>query len=239
MALVCKAIVEAELDVRLLMIDADPAKGLAYALGIDVGQTIGDIRNSLIETARVGESEETERAVKSLDAAILDAIHEAQGFALLAMGRSEARGCFCPVNNLLRTAIDTLIDDFDVILIDAEAGLEQISRQVIDRIDTLLVLSDGSLRSLETADQIFEMVDERAIECAHVGLVFNRARGDWTRSVGELPERTRDVLGFVPEDELVAEFDRGGRPLLDLVASGPAPTAVREIVLTHILARRA
>ena len=92
------------------------------------------------------------------------------GFALLAMGRTESLGCFCPVNSLLRTAIETLSRSFDTILVDGEAGLEQINRQVTQHLDTLMIISDPTSRGLETAAVIKDMVDrEKIIDCEQDG----------------------------------------------------------------------
>jgi CO dehydrogenase maturation factor len=64
------------------------------------------------------------------------------------MGRQESAGCFCPVNALLRDAIKSLSKNFDIVLIDCEAGLEQINREVINPIDTLIIITDLTVRGI-------------------------------------------------------------------------------------------
>lgn len=218
-------------EARLLLIDADPAFGLAYALGVAVDhRTVGGIRSEIIEAAQGGEKEKTSELVQTLDAALLEAVHERDGYSLLAMGRSESLGCFCSVNSLLRKAIDLLIADFDIILVDAEAGLEQLNRQVVNRIDTLLVLSDGSYRSIETAAQIFHMAALDVVQCKRLGLVFNRVVGSG-KALKDLAEsRDLNVFGLVPEDPLLGALDRMGRPLLELASDAPSRAAARKIV---------
>jgi CO dehydrogenase maturation factor len=110
---------------NLLLIDADPAMGLPNALGIDVRHTMGQVRENIIETARKGKKKETVQLVDTLDYMALEALIETDDFALLAMGRTETLGCYCPVNDLLRGAIESLSKSFDTIIIDGEAGLEQ------------------------------------------------------------------------------------------------------------------
>ena len=59
---------------------------------------------------------------------IMDAIEEQNGFAFLAIGRPEAAGCYCAINAYLKKVIEMVTDDFDYVIIDGEAGIEQINR---------------------------------------------------------------------------------------------------------------
>jgi CO dehydrogenase maturation factor len=72
------------------------------------------------------------------------------------MGRPEAPGCFCTVNDLLKYGIETLSQDYGITIIDREAGPEQVNRRVIQSIDTLLIVTDTSNRSLKTASDIMK-----------------------------------------------------------------------------------
>jgi CO dehydrogenase maturation factor len=44
--------------------------------------------------------------------------------------------CFCGVTELLKFGIECLARQYKIILIDCEAGIEQINRRVISRLDT-------------------------------------------------------------------------------------------------------
>ena len=66
------------------------------------------------------------RMADELDYRVLEALAERGDYALLAMGRTQEKGCFCPVNTLLRHAIETLSAPYAAVLVDAEAGVEQI-----------------------------------------------------------------------------------------------------------------
>ena len=50
-----------------------------------------------------------------------------------------------------------LAQDYDITIIDGEAGPEQVNRRVIESIDTLLVVADTSARSLQTASAIMKV----------------------------------------------------------------------------------
>lgn len=65
---------------------------------------------------------------------------------LLVMGRSEGMGCFCGINDLLRFGIESLCKEYDNILIDCEAGVEQVNRRAVHRMDKLILVTDTSKR---------------------------------------------------------------------------------------------
>jgi len=222
---------------NLLLIDADPAMGLPIALGIEVERTMGQVREEIIETARRGKREEKLRLVDMLDYMALEALTERDDFALLAMGRTETLGCYCPVNDLLRGTIETLSRSFDTILIDGEAGLEQINRQVMRGVDTLMIVSDATSRGIQTAGLIRKMVrDDGVIECERLALVFNRVQGNeeiLERAAGEIG---LEVAGWIPHDDAIAYHDLLGKPLCELPLDSPGRVAVREIAARHILA---
>lgn len=236
-AMITRALLESGRAGRLLVIDADPALGQLSALGTSVRRTMGQVREDIIRTARAGNKEAKAELADRLDYLVFEALTETDDFALLAMGRTETLGCYCPVNTLLRHAIEKLSASFDTILIDGEAGIEQINRQVARRLDHLLIVSDASSRGLETAAVIQRMVlEERLLECEHMGLVLNRVMGN-----EDLLERAAariglPVVGLVPYDPCIAASDLIGAPVRELADDAAALRAVRGIVESYVLA---
>jgi len=221
---------------RLLIIDADPAMALPNTLGVTVRRTMGQVREAIIETARGTNQEEKAQLANIIDYMALEALHEERGYALLAMGRTETLGCFCPVNSILRGTIETLSQSFDTILIDGEAGLEQLNRQVMRRVDTLIVVSDPTSRGIQTAEMIRGMVNrEEVVRCERMGLVFNRVQGNEEILESAARKIGMPVFGIVPQDEKIAYHDLLGRPLTELPADTPGLRAVRQIVESCIL----
>jgi CO dehydrogenase maturation factor len=78
---------------KILAIDADPAVGLATALGVSVMRTVNDIRNDLISNLKNGGKDR--ETIRNLDYEVFGALKEQDGYALLAIGRPEDEGCFC------------------------------------------------------------------------------------------------------------------------------------------------
>ena len=217
-ALLSRAIMDAEVG-PLLLVDADPVSGLTSAIGERGIKTIGDVRDQIIATVRQGEDAK-KKVADQLDYLVLEALAERDGYALFAMGRNSKKGCYCPVNALLRDAIDLIVDPFSVVLIDAEAGIEQINRQVTRRVSKIIVVTDGSARSIETLQLITELVPP-----SQISVVANRC--------DELPSEPLpagiEYLGALPEDEQLRSFDREGRSLWELPSHNPSVRAAREI----------
>ena len=235
-ALMARALSEAAGTGKLLLIDADPAMGLLSALGVSVRRTMGEVREKIIRTARGGEKEEKAQLVDRIDYMALEALSETDRFAVLAMGRTETLGCYCPVNTLLRGAIEVLSKSFDTILIDGEAGLEQINRQVVSRLHTLLIVSDPTSRGLETAAVIRKMVEvDKVMQCKKLGLVLNRVRGNEQLLTDAARKLGLDLFGMIPFDETIAEHDLVGTPIIELPDDSPALGAYRQIVEDHLL----
>ena len=235
-AMTTRVLLESGKAGKLLLIDADPAMGLPNALGINVSRTMGQVRENIIETARRGKKEGKVQLADMLDYMALEALNEMDDFALLAMGRTETLGCYCPVNDLLRGTIETLSKSFDIILIDGEAGLEQINRQVMRRVDTLIIVSDATSRGIQTAALIQKMAqNEKVIQCEKIGLVFNRVLGNEELLKQSAQEIGLEVLGYIPHDENIAHHDLVGKPITNLPATSPGLAAVRKIVENSVL----
>ena len=120
---------------------------------------------------------------------------------------------------------------FDTILIDGEAGIEQINRQVTDKVNTLILVTDSSYRGLQTVRHIEGLVKDGSVPlCDRMGVIVNRVIGD-KRSAEELAEQFKlPIFGVIPYDPVVEEFDREGRSLLELPEESVALKAVRDAV---------
>jgi CO dehydrogenase maturation factor len=236
-AMMARALVDSHRAGKLLVIDADPALGQLSALGVKADRTMGQIREEIIRTAQQGKKDAKTALVDQLDYMVFEALNELDDFALLAMGRTETLGCYCPVNSLLRNAIEKLSESFDTILVDGEAGLEQINRQVVRRLDILVIVSDPTSRGMETAAAIKSMVeDEKIIECKRMGLVFNRVIGNEALLEQSAKKIGLELFGFVPHDQEIAAFDLVGKPITQLPGNSSGQSAVRKIVENCILA---
>src|SRR5450756_2130876 len=134
-------------DIKALVVDADPGGGLEMALSIKPKKTLNDVRKEIIEEAKAGKRDERDLAV-SVDYILAEALTEVGNLAFLSIGRPEDEGCYCKVNVILRDAIEGLAGRFDVTVIDAEAGIEQVNRKVMGEVDYVLLVSDTSTKGI-------------------------------------------------------------------------------------------
>jgi CO dehydrogenase maturation factor len=215
---------------KILAIDADPAVGLCTALGVTVRKTVDDIRKDLISKISAGESPGGRETLKHLDYELFDALEERDGYALLAIGRPEDEGCFCRVNNLLKDIIADLAGSFDVVLIDGEAGVEQINRRVMKTVDHLVLVSDTSAKGINVANTIARVAgDGKAVDFRSAGLVLNRVRS--REEADDISLRTPlPIYGWIPEDELIRDYDFRGRPLTEIPAASPVLETVYQVL---------
>ena len=214
-------------SLRGLAVDADPAGGLRLALDLPVKRTINDLRKAVIAAVRERSTDSLNMAA-SIDYQLLEALTEHRNLAFLAVGRPEEEGCYCQVNTFLREAIESLAGRFDLTVIDAEAGVEQVNRRVIREVDALLLVSDPTAKGVRVAEAVKRVADE-AMRYGQAGLIVNRARG--AEEAARLAEGTSlPLLGWLPEDEAIRAYDAEGRSLLDLPPQSPALSALRDLL---------
>lgn len=201
----------------ILAIDADPDSNLPEALGVDVHKTVGDVREELKEDTAKGRIPTGMNKWDILDYKIMESIIETPSFDLLVMGRPEGSGCYCAVNNMLRRIIENLSSNYDVIIIDTEAGLEHLSRRTTQNVDVMLVVTDKSKRGMLTAQRIGQLADELEIKFQELYLVVNRVNPENEEQILKKARETGlDIAGVIFEDEEVTQYDIEGRPLVEL-----------------------
>jgi len=217
---------------RPLLIDADPAMGLATALGVEGYKTIGEARAEILRQAAIAKGEETARLSEIIDYLLLEALVEAPDHALLVMGHTDTVGCYCSVNNLLRETLGQLAAQFGTVIIDAEAGVEQINREVTRSVTHAIILTDNSLRGVRTALLAKAKIDRSpGMNPDLTGVLFNRVEAPDPELVRLLEDGGLRVLGTIPPDPVVAERDRRGLPALEMPAESVALIALREVLV--------
>jgi CO dehydrogenase maturation factor len=219
----------------ILAIDADPATNLNMVLGMDVEQTIGAVREEMLDQvqssgALAGSMPGGMSKQEYLDYQVQMSLVEGQRVDLLVMGRPEGPGCYCAANQMLRVIVDRLEKQYDYVVIDNEAGMEHLSRRTTRDVDVLLLVTDPTQRGLITAQRMRDMVPELEIGVGHTYLVVNRLRGEMPAPLNEAIEAAElDLLATVPDDEQMAAFEFTGRPLVELPPETPVYQAVRAI----------
>jgi len=137
------------------------------------------------------------------------------GFAFLAIGRPESSGCYCKVNSYLKEVIGLLANSFDYVVIDGEAGIEQIQRRVMEKVTHLLLITDQSKKGGQVISTIKEVADE-LIAYDRIGCIVNRMTNPELKDMMKAPGV--EILSFIPADSTFAANDIKGKSVLELDA---------------------
>lgn len=212
-AVIVKELTKSFPDKRILAIDADPAVGLATALGIEVKSTVDDIRKEFIDVVEAGNPNEAVEMLGNARYKIFDTLIEQPNFSFLAIGRPESAGCYCKVNSYLKEVIKILAENYDYIVIDGEAGIEQVNRRVMEKVTHLLLVSDASKKGIQVIETI-NRVAKDLVMYDEVGAVINRIPGWDVRKhidTGDIP-----ILAYIQSDEMLATYDVKGENIMHL-----------------------
>jgi len=217
-ALTVRLLSKAHPDKKILAIDADPAVGLSTALGVTVGTTVDDIRKEFVEQAEDGALDTALALLAEAKYRMFDALVENGNVSFLAIGRPESAGCYCKVNGFLREMIRQISDHFDYVVIDGEAGIEQVNRRVMEKVTHLVLVSDASQKGLQVAQTIHNVAKD-LVMFEKAGLVVNRMPdvelSEYIRA-GEL-----ELLACIGDDREMTLCDMQGNSIFSLDENVP------------------
>lgn len=123
-------------------------------------------------------------------------------------------------------------NDYDFVLIDSPAGIEQGFRNAISPADEVLIVTTPEVSAVRDADRIIGLVE--AEEKGPARLIINRIkpemvkRGDMLGTADVIEILAIDLIGIVPEDEAIIISTNKGVPVA-LDTKGQAGLAFRNI----------
>jgi len=210
----------------VLAVDADCNANLNDVLGLKITDTLGNAR----EEMKRGDVPSGMTKDIFMEMKLEQAVIEADGFDLIVMGQPEGAGCYCAANTLLTGFLERLQNNYPYIVMDNEAGMEHISRLTTKNVNILLIVSDPSRRSLQAAVRIDELA-----RCLNIGVgksyvVFNMVKEAPSEKALEMIKKANlELIGTVPEDDLIYEYDLEGRPTFDLPENSKSAKAAFDI----------
>ena len=213
----------------ILAVDADSNVNLAETIGFQQGKTLGTVReNFSSDLSKMPQGMDKE---SFLELKLNESLVEGEGVDVLAMGRGEGPGCYCPVNNMLRRFLDILAKNYQFIVLDNEAGMEHLSRRILQEIDVLLMVSDPTPKGIRTAARIKELIKELDLSVKDEFFIINRIQKD----LAPVLETEMEKCGFesffgIPMDPLIPEYDLLLKPLIDLPDDSIAVQAIANIL---------
>ena len=118
----------------------------------------------------------------------------------------------------MKKLADELREEFDYILMDCPAGIEQGFKNAIAGADRALVVTTPEVSAVRDADRIIGLLEANEIEKTH--LIVNRLRidmvksGDMMSSDDVVDILAVDLIGVVPDDEHIVISANNGEPLV-------------------------
>ena len=222
-ATIVKLLVENFKDKKILAIDADPAVGLSTALGIETKKTIDDVRKEAIAASNEGKNAVVE-VLGNAEYSIEEAIVNQNGFSFMAIGRPEASGCYCKINTYLKEVISAISSHYDYVVIDGEAGIEQVNRRVMEKVTHLLLITDQSQKGRQVVETIKEVADN-LVMYEKIGVIANRLSPLAMKE--ELSFKDIPLLVKIPIDEALAKYDMDGENVFFLPNTAPIVEGVK------------
>jgi len=199
----------------VLAVDADPNANLGDALGVKAGNTVGKVLDNFLKDKESLATGIVKEAL--IDYKLSEILMEEKGFDLLSMGQGEGPGCYCYPNTIVRNYIEKLASNYKYVVIDNEAGMEHISRRTNGNLDFLLLITDPSLKGIRTCKKLEDLVNKLGLNIKKLYLIINRVEnGVPSQLMEELGKLKLNLLGVLPEDKNIIDYELNGIPMLNL-----------------------
>ena len=214
----------------VLAVDADANSYLNEVLGLEIETTLGDIREEMAQAEitldnpiPIGMTKQEFAELK-----FTEALAEGDDYDMLVMGRTQGKGCYCFVNGLLTAQVARYASNYRYVVVDNEAGMEHLSRGILPKVDTVLLVSDCSRRGVQAAARIFELTKSLELGATEIKLLINRAPGGVVSEgvMEEIRASGMELAGVLPQDETIYELDGEGRPTATLPLDNPFKAAL-------------
>ena len=218
----------------ILAVDADANSNLNEVLGVEAPISLGEIREEVAKAEQTGSIPSGVSKQDYMEFRFNAALEEEDDFDMLVMGRTQGKGCYCFVNGLLQTQLQKFSGSYKYVVVDNEAGMEHISRGLLPAVDVLLLVSDCSRRGVQAVGRIARLAEEIGLKPKYLKLIINRAPSlelaDGIKE--EIAIQGLDLLGVVPQDPAIYEYDSAGKPTSTLPSSSPARQAFEPLLKT-------
>ena len=185
----------------ILVVDADANSNLNEVLGVEVETTLGDIREEMAHAEQTGTVPANMTKADYAEMKFNSALIEEDDYDMLVMGRTQGKGCYCFVNGVLKTQIDKYVGNYRYMVVDNEAGLEHISRE--------MDLKPGEMKLI---------VNRAPNGVLNPGVME------------EINKYGLQLAGVLPQDETVYEYDCEGKPSSQVPDDTPVKTALAAVM---------
>lgn len=203
---------------RVYAVDADPDVSLGVTLGLPMDEVekltpLVDMKGIIEEKSQGG------GAFFALNPRVDDVIEDYSlklgNIRFLRMGGIKQGGsaCYCKENSFLNSVLNTLLfDQEDVVILDMSAGIEHLTRGTSQGVDLVLVVTEPTRVSTQTAKVVQKLAHELGV--ARVKVLGNKIRSQKEEDFFRSRFNPRDIIGMIPFDERVLEMAMDGSGVL-------------------------
>jgi len=234
LALLLKILLEKD-SYEILVIDSDPDANVGDVIGKEIAfnQTLASKMTELKEKIQSRSLPLDMPKNQIIEGDVFRSLIEMDKFDLLEMGRQEGEGCYCFINSVLKNVIDTLSKNYEVTLLDSPAGLEHFSRKTGRDVTDLIIVTDPSKMGIHTMKRIVELTKEVSLKFENIWVIGNRfpdnLKDALKKEVEKLSEDNVKLLGFLPDDSKIAEYNFLGKNLLEIPKEDPTYLQAKEL----------
>ncbi len=240
LVLMLKYLLEKFKDLNILVIDADPDANIGDLIGKEIKfkETVGGKMAELKQKIqkRLIPLEVSKNQI--VESEVFDSLIEMDEFDILEMGRGEGEGCYCSINNFLKRIIDVLAKNYEIVLIDAPAGLEFFARKTGQDVTDLIIVSDPSKMGIHTMKRILEVTKEVNLKFENIWILGNRfpedLRNILEKEVAGIKDEDVKLLGFVSNSEEISRMNIIGENLLLLPKESKAYKTAKRLFASII-----
>lgn len=205
---------------QVYAVDADPDTSLGMVLGLPQ-ERLGTLKPIVDMRQLIAERTGGEGAFFSLnpevDGLLEDYTIKNGNILFLKMGAIKPGGstCYCRENTVLNAMINSLLlKRQEMVVLDMGAGIEHLTRGTSRGVDVMLVVTEPTLVSIQTARVVQQLAQELGIE--KIKFVGNKIRQPRDKEfiLDHLP--AEDVIGLIPLQTAILDQAAGinsGEPL--------------------------
>jgi len=223
---------------KVLVVDSDESNsGLYRMLGFDhppapLMELVGGKKSLKQKMSQPSIFAESHISVEDIPPQYLD---KKDGLMLVSIGKilQSLEGCACPMGVLSREFLKKLnLRPDELAIADMEAGVEHFGRGVETSIDSVLIVAEPPLESVNVAQKIHELASGIGIK--NVWAIMNKVPSEEiaSRLTTELKQRGIEVIGCIYVDADIFKSSLEG----NIPVSGVAVHQMKE-VLPHILSK--
>ncbi|MDD2628822.1 MAG: septum site-determining protein MinD [Limnochordia bacterium] len=204
-------------DKRVVLIDADTGlRNLDVVMGLE-NRIVYDLVHVVEGSCRLNQALIKDKRMKNLN--------------LLPTAQIREKSSITPAQ--MEAVVNQLKEEFDYILVDCPAGIEEGFKNAIAGVDEALIVTNPEVSSVRDADRIIGLLEAAGIE--EPKLIINRVRADMVKR-GDmlgmddiLDVLAIDPIGIIPDDENIIVSTNRGEPIV-LSGKGKCAQAFMNVV---------